>query len=119
MLNAEEAPAGEYTLEDGTKLVVVDAGIISEIVIPSGKSVEYTELEAEIVDLKAQIESIKTELEYAKAELATKDTAIKAMETEHESVLEVMNELKEKKSSYTPPTAQFQGRKPATADPLT
>lgn len=110
MLNGESAPEGEYTLEDGTKLVVVEAGIISEIVEPSGESVEYTELQAEIVDLKAQIESLK-------AEITSKDEAILAMETEHESILEVMNEMKAKASTYTPPKAQFQGRKPVTVDP--
>jgi hypothetical protein len=49
-LGTEPAPAGTYTLEDGTQLVVTEVGIIGEIVTPAGETVEYTALEAEIVE---------------------------------------------------------------------
>lgn len=115
MLGTEPAPADTYTLDDGTQLVVVEAGIVGEIVTPSGESVEYTELQAEIVDLKAQIEDLKAQVSERDGVIAQMNESHEALEAEHNATLEVMNSLKSKTSTYTPPVNSVRTPKEVTS----
>lgn len=115
MLGTEPAPADTYTLEDGTQLVVVEAGIVGEIITPAGESVEYTELQAEIEDLKAQIDDLKAQVSERDGVIAQMNESHEALETEHNATLEVMNGLKAKTSTYTPPVNSVRTQKEATS----
>lgn len=101
MLNGEPAQPDTYVLADGTQLVVTEAGIIGEIIAPTAIS---NELEAENNALKEQVANLTAELE-------AKNSAIAQMETEHNEVVALVESLKEKKSTYTPPVAQANFRK--------
>lgn len=108
MLDGVEAPADTYVLPNGTKLVVVEAGIISEIILADDTSVEYTD---QINALNSEIEAKNAEIEALKAELQTSKEAMAIMETEHAEVVALVDSLKEKKSTYTPPVASSNFRK--------
>ena len=102
MLGTEPAPADTYTLANGTQLVVTEAGIVGEIITPSGDPNEYTDLMNQIAELKAENTALKAESE-------SKDQAIAQMETEHNEVLAVVDAYKAKEASnYTPPAARNQ-----------
>ncbi len=103
MLGTEPAPADTYTLEDGTQLVVVEAGLISEIITPSGDSVDYTELQQTVMDLQEQVANLTAQITEKDGVIAQMNQAHETLETEHNATLEVMNSLKAKGSSYTPP----------------
>lgn len=104
MLNGEPAPADTYTLADGTQLVVTEEGIIGEVIAPSAEN----ELEVENKALKLQVATLTAELE-------AKNSAIAQMEVEHNEVVALVESLKEKKSTYTPPVAQANFRKVESA----
>ena len=99
-LNGEPCPTGEYSLPDGTKVVVTETGIVGEIILPSGESTDYTD---EIMALKADIESKDAEIVALKSELENNKGIFAQMETEHNEVLAVMETLKAQKSTFTPP----------------
>lgn len=102
MLGTEPAPADTYTLANGTQLVVTEAGIVGEIITPSGDPTEYTDLMNQIAELKAENTALKAESE-------SKDQAIAQMETEHNEVLAVVEAYKAKEASnYIPPAARNQ-----------
>ena len=103
MLGTEPAPADTYTLEDGTQLVVVEAGLISEIITPTGETVDYTELQQTVMDLQEQVANLTAQITEKDGVIAQMNQAHETLETEHSATLEVMNSLKAKGSSYTPP----------------
>lgn len=123
-LDGVPAPADTYTLNDGTKLVVSEEGVVGEIITSDGTSVEYTELVAKIdeltlenTELLAKIEALTTENTTVKAETETLRTDVQALKEQAEVVAtETAAEIAAKKavgSGYTPPVAHFTGRKPA------
>lgn len=102
MLGTEPAPADTYVLANGTQLVVTEAGIVGEIILPSGDPTEYTDLMNKIAELEAENSTLKTEAE-------AKDQAIAQMETEHNEVLAIVDQYKAKEASnYTPPAPKNQ-----------
>jgi ATP-dependent protease ClpP protease subunit len=103
MLGTDPAPADTYTLDDGTQLVVTEVGIVGEIITPAGDSVDVTTLMEEIVDLKEQIANLSAQVAEKDGVIAQMNEAHETLETEHSATLEVMNTLKAKGSSYTPP----------------
>ena len=73
-------PIGEYELEDGKVLVVVEEGIISEIKdaaqeeeAPVEEEVEEQEMEAEVATPKKVVESVSKETHFAKIEEMQKE----------------------------------------------
>ena len=95
-------PIGEYELEDGKILVVVEEGIISEIKdkeeeveeveeAPVEAEVEEQEMEAEVAKPKKVVESVSKETHFAKIEEMQKEiNALKlALETKEEVKEEV------------------------------
>ena len=102
MLGTEPAPADTYVLADGTQLVVTEAGIVGEIILPSGDPTEYTDLMNKIAELEAENTALKASAE-------AKDQAIAQMETEHNEVLAIVDQYKAKEASnYTPPAPKNQ-----------
>ena len=99
-------PIGEYELEDGKVLVVVEEGIISEIKdkeeeveeveeAPAEAEVEEQEMEAEVATPKKVVESVSKETHFAKIEEMQKEIdALKlALEPKEEIVEEVKEEV--------------------------
>ncbi len=97
-------PVGEYELEDGKILVVVEEGIISEIKekeeeaeeveeAPVEAEVEEQEMQAETATPKKVVESISKEIHFAKIEEMQKE--IDALKLALESKDEVKEEVKE------------------------
>ena len=95
-------PIGEYELEDGKVLVVVEEGVISEIKdaaqeeeAPVEEEVEEQEMEAEVATPKKVVESISKETHFAKIEEMQKEIdALKlALEPKEEIVEEVKEEV--------------------------
>ena len=96
-----DAPDGEYTLEDGT-IVVVEGGVIAEIrpveekpeeetpaeevleeeETPAEENTEVEELKNRIAELEAEIEKKDTRIAELEAEIANKDTRIAELEAE-------------------------------------
>jgi ATP-dependent protease ClpP protease subunit len=107
MLNGEPAKPDTYVLADGTQLVVVEAGIISEV-IPKDSGIEV-----EVNALKAELETANAEIVALKSELETNKGIFAQMETEHNEVLAVMETLKEQKSTFTPPAPSAHFRTPS------
>lgn len=81
MLGEEVAPDGEYTLESGIVIVVVD-GVVSAINEPESVDVEA---------LKSEIESLKAQLEDAKAKEV--EAEAKALETIEAEILAFKKEI--------------------------
>jgi len=97
-------PIGEYELEDGKVLVVVEEGIISEMKdkeeeveeeAPVEAEVEEQEMEAEVATPKKVVESVSKETHFAKIEEMQKEIdALKlALEPKEEIVEEVKEEV--------------------------
>ncbi len=97
-------PVGEYELEDGKILVVVEEGIISEIKEKEEEAeeevetepkeeVEEQEMQAETSAPKKVVESISKEIHFAKIEEMQKE--IDALKLALESKEEVQEEVKE------------------------
>jgi hypothetical protein len=99
-------PIGEYELEDGKILVVVEEGIISEMKdkeeeveeveeAPVEAEVEEQEMEAEVATPKKVVESVSKETHFAKIEEMQKEIdALKlALEPKEEIVEEVKEEV--------------------------
>ena len=102
-------PIGEYELEDGKVLVVVEEGIISEMKdkeeeveeveeveeAPAEAEVEEQEMEAEVATPKKVVESVSKETHFAKIEEMQKEIdALKlALEPKEEIVEEVKEEV--------------------------
>jgi len=98
-------PIGEYKLEDGKILVVVEEGIISEMKdkeeeeaveeAPVEAEVEEQEMEAEVATPKKVVESVSKETHFAKIEEMQKEIdALKlALEPKEEIVEEVKEEV--------------------------
>lgn len=101
MLDGNPAPADTYVLADGTQIVVVEAGIISEV-IPMD-STDSNELEIEVNALKAELETANASIVALQSELEANKEIFAKMETEHNEVLAVMETLKAQKSTFTPP----------------
>lgn len=99
MLNGSPAPADTYVFPSGLQVVVVEEGIIAEIVEASTESEDDAELEA----LKAEIESKDAEIVALKSELENNKGIFAQMETEHNEVLAVVETLKAQRSTFTPP----------------
>ena len=97
-----DAPDGEYTLEDGT-IVVVEGGVIAELrpveekpeenpveevleeeETPAEENTEVEELKNRIAELEAEIEKKDTRIAELEAEIANKDTRIAELEAEIE-----------------------------------
>lgn len=98
LLNGEQAPAGTYNLEDGSKLVVNDDGNIAEIIPAS------SEMEQLIVALQNENEELKQKISDFEAEKTAIEEAL--AKAEEKSKLE--------KSSYKPVVSQgFSKQKPA------
>ena len=96
-------PIGEYELEDGKILVVVEEGIISEIKdkeeeveeveeAPVEAEVEEQEMEAEVAKPKKVVESVSKETHFAKIEEMQKE--INALKLALETKEEVKEEVK-------------------------
>jgi ATP-dependent protease ClpP protease subunit len=111
MLDGVEAPIDTYVLADGTQLVVVEAGIISEV-IPADATKDNG-IEVEVNALKAELETANAEILALKSELETNKGIFAQMETEHNEVLAVMETLKEQKSTFTPPAPSAHFRTPS------
>lgn len=99
-------PIGEYELEDGKTLVVVEEGLISEMKdkeeeveeveeAPVEAEVEEQEMEAEVATPKKVVESVSKETHFAKIEEMQKEIdALKlALEPKEEIVEEVKEEV--------------------------
>jgi hypothetical protein len=97
-------PIGEYELEDGKILVVIEEGIISEIKekeeeaeeeveTEAKEEVEEQEMQAETSTPKKVVESISKEIHFAKIEEMQKE--IDALKLALESKEEVKEEVKE------------------------
>jgi len=96
-------PIGEYELEDGKILVVVEEGLISEMKdkeeaaeeAPVEAEVEEQEMEAEVATPKKVVESVSKETHFAKIEEMQKEIdALKlALEPKEEIVEEVKEEV--------------------------
>lgn len=106
-------PVGEYELEDGTVLVIVEEGIISEIkemptteeVAPEEKTAPEVpvEAESETVAPKKTIESIVKETFFSEIENLKKENAeLKEMLAKVTKVDEVVNEATELTETPTP-----------------
>jgi hypothetical protein len=97
-------PVGEYAMEDGRILVVVEEGIISEI-----KSAEAEEEEAPKVEVEAAEEEEKEEMGYVKKEeFAAAIDEIKAMIDEVKAGMKEKEEMEEQvreELSATPASA--------------
>lgn len=78
-------PVGEYDMEDGEKLAVVEEGVIAEIV---DKLTEKEEAEKEEVEMKEELEEKKEEMSYVTKE-----------ELEH-AVEELTKAIEEVKAKY-------------------
>ena len=109
MLGEVAAPADTYVLADGTKIVVVDEGVISEIIPAASDDAEPEE----VLNLKAKLAELEAENVALKAENEVNASAIAQMETEHEATLVVLNELEQKRSTFKPAPAATAFRKPA------
>ena len=68
-------PTGEYTLEDGTMIVVEQDGLVASISAPSAEPEQEDEMAAEPNKIT---ETIKQEVEFATKELAAQLSAVKA-----------------------------------------
>lgn len=95
------SPDGEFTLDDGTKVVVAD-GVITEITAPTGdegdgdgdgegegndeKDQRIAELEAKVTELEAQVADLTTEKENLKGEKEALATEKETLQSEKDAL---------------------------------